>query len=83
MSAIVVGELMYGFRRGSQFERNMAALREFLDSPYVTLISVGDETSDHYSRIAVSLRAKGRPIPTNGIWIAAHAIQTGANFDIG
>ena len=32
-SAIVVGELMYGFRRGSHFERNAADLRTFLDSP--------------------------------------------------
>ena len=27
-----------------------------------------------------SLRAKGRPIPTNDIWIAAHAMETGADL---
>ena len=29
LSAIVVGELLYGFRRGSRFERNAADLRSF------------------------------------------------------
>ena len=28
-SAVVVGELMYGFRRGRHFERNVANLRSF------------------------------------------------------
>jgi predicted nucleic acid-binding protein len=28
----------------------------------------------------VGLRKKGRPIPTNDIWIAAHAIETGADL---
>ena len=37
LSAGVVGELMYGFRRGSRFERNDADLRSFPKSPYVSL----------------------------------------------
>ncbi len=45
VSTIVVGELMYGFRRGSQVERNLAELRSFLDSPQVTLVPVGPVTS--------------------------------------
>ena len=42
-SAIVVGELMYGFRRGTHFERNAADLRSFLDSPYSSFVEVGPE----------------------------------------
>ena len=80
LSAIVVGELLYGFRRGSRYERNVAELRSFLENPYVTFVSVGPTTSDRYSRIAASLRAKGRPIPTNDIWIAAHTMETGADL---
>ena len=75
-SAIVVGELMYGFRWGSRFERNIADLRSFLDSPYVSFVPVGPVTADRYSGIAASLRGKGRPIPTNDIWIAAQAMET-------
>ena len=80
LSAIVVGELLYGFRRGTRFERNVAELRSFLENPYTSFVSVGDITSDRYSRIATSLRAKGRPIPTNAVWIAAHAMETGADL---
>ena len=37
-------------------------------------------TADRYSRIMASLREKGRPIPTNDVWIAAHAMETGADL---
>ena len=40
-SAVVVGELMYGFRRGTRFERNAADLRSLLDSPYSSFVDVG------------------------------------------
>ena len=80
MSAVVIGELLYGFRSGSRFERNAAGLRSFLDNPYVSLVRVGAVTADRYSRIAAALRAKGRPIPTNDVWIAAHAMETGADL---
>ena len=80
LSAIVAGELMYGFRYGTRFEQNVADLRAFLDSPYTAFVDVGPVTADRYSRIAASLREKGRPIPTNDIWIAAHAMETGADL---
>ena len=80
MSAVVVGELMYGFRRGTRFEQNVADLHSFLENPYVSFVPVGPVTADRYSIIAASLRAKGRPIPTNDIWIAAHVMETGADL---
>ncbi len=80
LSAVVVGELMHGFRCGSRQEQNLDALRSFLDSPRTSLVDVGQVTADRYSRIAAALRAKGRPIPTNDIWIAAHAMETGADL---
>lgn len=80
LSAVVLGELLYGFRAGSRYERNAAQIRSFLDSPYVSFVPVGPVTADRYSRVAMSLRAKGRPIPTNDVWIAAHAMETGADL---
>ena len=80
LSAIALGELMYGFRWGSQFDRNAADLRSFLDNSYTSVVPVGSVTADRYSRIAAALRAKGRPIPTNDVWIAAHAMETGADL---
>jgi len=37
-------------------------------------------TADRFGRIAASLRRKGRPLPTNDIWIAAHAMESGADL---
>ena len=80
MSAVVIGELLYGFRNGSRFDRNASDLRSFLDNPYVSFVPVGPVTADRYSRIAVGLRARGNPIPTNDVWIEAHAMETGADL---
>ena len=80
MSAVVIGELLYGFRHGSRYQRNAVNLRGFLASPYVSVIPVGQVTADFYSRIAVALRANGTPIPSNDVWIAAHTMETGANL---
>ena len=80
LSAVVVGEQLYGFRRGAHFERNLAELRSFLERPYVSFVPVGPVTADRYSRVMAALRAKGRPIPTNDVWIAAHAMETGADL---
>ena len=80
LSAIVVGEQLYGFRQGTRFDQNLMELRSFLARPYVSFVPVGPITADRYSRIMLSLRAKGRPIPTNDVWIAAHAMETGADL---
>ncbi len=70
-STIVAGEIQFGFRAGSLFERNMRQLKEFLNNPYVEIMPVTMITADRFSRIAANLRAKGHPIPSNDIWIAA------------
>ena len=80
MSAVVVAELLYGFRQGPSPDRNLAQLREVLGSPYVEFVSVGPITADRCSRIMSSLKAKATPIPINDVWIAAHAMETGADL---
>ena len=49
-------------------------------STHVTVVPVSFVTADRFDRIAATVRAKGRPIPTNDIWIAAHAMETGADL---
>lgn len=80
LSTIVLGELLYGFRHGSRYERNAAELRSFLDNPYVSLVPIGPVTADRYSRVMAAMRSKGCPIPTNDAWIAAHVLETGADL---
>ena len=77
---VVVGELLYGFRCGSRLERNVDELLTFVDSPYVRVPAMSFTTADRYARIAAALRAKGLPIPSNDIWIAAHTMETGADL---
>ena len=79
-SAVVAGELLYGFRHGTRYEQNQRDLQLFLDNPYVDFVPVSLATADRYARVAASLRATGRPIPTNDIWIAAHTMETGAEL---
>ena len=80
MSAVVIGELLYGFRNGSRFDRHATDLRSFLDNPYVSFVPVGAVTADRYSRITAGLRARGNPIPTSDVWVAAQAMETGVDL---
>ena len=79
-STVVAGELLLGFRLGTRLKKNMAELDAFLENPYVSLVPVTLTTADRFARIAAALRSKGRPIPTNDIWIAAHAMEAGAEL---
>jgi tRNA(fMet)-specific endonuclease VapC len=79
-SMVVVGELLFGFRNGNRYERNVAALDDFLSQPWIELTQVTRTTADRFGRIAAALRKAGTPIPTNDIWIAAHALETGAEL---
>jgi tRNA(fMet)-specific endonuclease VapC len=78
LSAVVVGELLYGFRHGNTYEKNLQELQQFLDKAQTQVVPVTATTADRYGRIAAALRAKGQPIPSNDIWIAAHGFETGA-----
>lgn len=78
--SVVAGELLYGFRLGSRFEENAARLEAFLATPAVELLPVTFTTADRFGRIAAALRQKGTPLPTNDIWIAAQAMEVGAEL---
>ena len=79
-SPVVLGELMFGFRNGNRFKKNMAELNEFLDHEAVETVYIGKTTSDRYSRIALHLKRQGTPIPSNDIWIAAQTMEHGAEL---
>jgi len=80
MSTIVAGELLFGFHHGARFERSLAELKTFLDRPEVSLLSVTLTTADRFGRISAILRRKGRLLPTNDIWVAAHTMESGAEL---
>ena len=74
---IVLGELRAGFLLGTRREENERALREFLQSPRVTVLAIDDETADRWAVIAAFLKKTGTPVASNDIWIAASAMQHG------
>ena len=80
LPTVVAGELLYGFRCGTRFERNRQELDEFIASPFVKVVPVTMDTADRFGRIAATLRARGTPIPNNDIWIAAQTMETGAEL---
>lgn len=80
ISMVVIGELLAGFRHGSRYEANRRVLDQFLANPYVSSVPVTLATADRFGRVWAGLSAKGKPIPTNDVWIAAHAMETGAEM---
>lgn len=77
INPIVLGELLGGFELGAKREENKKELELFLQSERVKSVAIDRKTSEYYSIIYKELREKGRPIPTNDIWIAATAMQHG------
>lgn len=80
MSTVVAGELLFGFRSGHRLEQNLTELKAFLGNVFVDIVPVTMTTADRFGRIAVGLRRKGSPLPPNDIWIAAQALETGADL---
>jgi tRNA(fMet)-specific endonuclease VapC len=80
LSPIVIGELLYGFRNGSRNAETTRQLDEFLENPFVELMTVTRATADRFAGIALGLKRKGRPLPVNDVWIAAQALETGADL---
>lgn len=77
ISPIVLGELCAGFDGGNKAKKNRDELHQFLESSRVKIYSITSDTANFFSQIVTSLRKKGRPIPTNDIWIAAGALEQG------
>ena len=77
LSAIVLGELHSGFLGGSRLQFNRSRLAAFLSRPGVHVGVLDQTTSERYAEILQHLRSAGSPLPTNDIWIAAHAMQHG------
>lgn len=73
----VIAELVTGFSLGSKEAKNRRELEAFLNAPRVEVLHHDLETAEYYAMIVTKLRAKGKPIPSNDIWIAANAMKHG------
>jgi tRNA(fMet)-specific endonuclease VapC len=69
--AIAAGELFFGAMKSARPVENMAKVERFATGRVLLPCDVG--VAREYGRIKHELRAKGRPLPENDIWIAAIA----------
>ena len=77
VNVVVLGELLCGFKGGSREHQNKKELDQFLDTPRTQLIYIDDETAEFYAAIFWDLKKKGKPIPSNDIWVAASSMRHG------
>jgi predicted nucleic acid-binding protein len=66
---IVLGEYRYGIaqsRHSAAYENWLAGLLRDC-----AVLDINESTTQHYAEITRDLRHKGKPIPTNDLWIAA------------
>jgi tRNA(fMet)-specific endonuclease VapC len=72
--SIVIGELYYGAENSARRDENRVRVDQYARS--IVILNCDAVTGKHYGRIKAQLRAKGKMIPDNDIWIAALAIQS-------
>jgi tRNA(fMet)-specific endonuclease VapC len=73
VSSIVLGELYFGAQHSGRMQQNLARIDAYGAGNVV--LDCDTDTARQYGLIKKQLRAKGRPIPENDIWIAAIARQ--------
>lgn len=71
VSAVVLGELFFGAARSGRPVENTAKVERFAAGRFI--LSCDLHVAREYGRLRDSLRAKGRPLPENDVWIAATA----------
>ena len=80
LPSIVLGELTYGFIKGSRQQFNEKKLREIINKLKIEIIDVNQNVSRKYAIIYLSLVKKGAKIPINDVWIAACCMEVGGTL---
>ncbi len=80
LSTIMIGELFAGFQGGRKYIKNKEDFKSFINKDGIRILDVTIETSEIFGEIKTELSKKGKMIPLNDIWIAAHTIETGAKL---
>lgn len=80
ISTIVLGELHAGFSLGSRKAKNIEELEGFLGQRGIAVVAPDKAVAERYGEIIRVLKRAGTPLPTNDIWIAATALETGSRI---
>jgi predicted nucleic acid-binding protein len=74
---IALAEIRSGFLSGRRAAQNEARLQWLLSQDGIVTLGVDPPVSHRYAQIHQALRARGKPIPTSDLWIAAIALEHG------
>ena len=77
---VVLGELYFGFMKGSRQKFNEKKLQQFINRLKVEIIHVNADVARKYAIIYLSLQKKGTKIPINDVWIAASCMEIGGTL---
>ena len=80
LPAIVMGELFYGFMKGSRTRYNEEKFHHFVTTLEVSIIRVNEEVARKYAIIFSTLTNNGTRIPLNDVWIAACCMSVGGTL---
>ncbi len=78
--SVVLGELHYGFMKGSRQQFNERKLRQMNSQLKIEIIDVNDDVARKYALIYRSLEKKGTKIPINDVWVAACCMEAGGTL---
>jgi len=78
--SVVLGELHYGFMKGSRQQFNEKKLRQIISHLKIEIIDVNADVARKYAFIYRSLEKKGTKIPINDVWIAACCMEVGGTL---
>ena len=72
----VIGELLFGASNSVKSKKKLNETLNFIKDCKV--LNINYIVAERYAEIRKYLKRKGKPIPENDIWIAAHSIETGS-----
>lgn len=78
--SIVIGELTFGFMKGTRLAFNERKLRGIISRLRIEIIGVNADVARKYGIICLALERKGKKIPVNDAWIAACCMEVGGTL---
>ena len=78
--SVVLGELFFGFLKGSRQQFNEKKLRQVVSRLKIEIIDVNVDVARKYGMIYLSLQRKGIKVPINDVWIAACCMEVGGTL---
>ena len=78
--SVVLGELFFGFMKGSRQQFNEKKLRQVMNRLKIEIIDVNTDVARKYATIYLSLQKRGMKIPINDVWIAACCMEAGSTL---